>query len=271
MAEDSNSILAAIKQQTQLISTFDLRLQQLGKHKPSSLRENANTFYPSQQQYHLPYAGDQMAHTSSAQQPWWNQGGGPPGNLHAHPPQFNSIQNLEGTDDLSRMARGSAAVQELVGTLENNPMAIIISFENRVRREEGALFQESSWSVSENAERLCTRVPGHISLKKFTVILAHLYQLQRRYGSNPEYPRAFTAQAYKVVSDTLQRGGCWELTWPLLGLADPEEREPQLLSATEKVAVAALHKERKVLQEVVAAVKKSRPPPAKAGAATGDG
>ena len=52
------------------------------------------------------------------------------------------------------------------------------------------------------------------------------------------------------------RNGNWDLAWPLLGIPDPEERETQLLSPTERVAMTALAKEKKVLTDVAASVKR---------------
>ena len=177
------------------------------------------------------------------------------------------MSSLDGAEtDYSRIANGSAAVQEIVNTLEYNPFAVVESFEGRVRREEGALEPGVTWKVTDNAERSIERVDGHVSLKKGVSILAHAYDLCRRYPQNPEYIRAFLAQGYKVSLDALIRHGSWELSWPLLGIPDPEEKESQLLSPTERVAVAALAKEKKVLLEVANSVRtQPRRPRPKAG------
>ena len=113
-----------------------------------------------------------------------------------------------------------------------------------------------TWSTSDHARNTMSRVTGHVTLKKMLSILAHTYELHRRYPHNPEYARAFTAQSLKVVTDVCRSNGSWELAWPLLGLPDPEADGTQLLSPAERVAVAALAKEKKVLQEVAAAAKK---------------
>ena len=44
------------------------------------------------------------------------------------------------------MAKGSAAMQEIINTMEVNPWAVINSFEMRLAREEGALLPGSSWT-----------------------------------------------------------------------------------------------------------------------------
>ena len=91
------------------------------------------------------------------------------------------------------------------------------------------------------------------------MILSHIYELHRRYPQNPEFPRAFVAQSIKVVSDVARQNGSWELSWPLLGLPDPDGESSQLLSPAERVAVAAMAKEKKVLLEVAAAAAKKKP------------
>ena len=65
-----------------------------------------------------------------------------------------------------------------------------------------------------------------------------------------EYIRAFTAQAYKAAVEAGHSNGAWDLSWPLLGLPDPEEGQRSIASPAERVALAALAKERKLLKEV---------------------
>ncbi len=66
------------------------------------------------------------------------------------------------------------------------------------------------------------------------------------------------AQAIKVTGDVCRSGGSWDLAWPLLGVPDLEEKDHQMLSPAERVAMAALAKERKVLAEVASAARKSK-------------
>jgi hypothetical protein len=94
---------------------------------------------------------------------------------------------------------------------------------------------------------VCETVTGHKSLKKCLKILAHLYELQREYGAEP-HVQAFTAQAYKASVEAVYANGSWELAWPLLGLPDPEEKARPITSPAERVALAALAKERKSLE-----------------------
>ena len=165
--------------------------------------------------------------------------------------------SLDGLDGSSQtMARGSAAVQDIVNLVEHNPLAVIQNFETVIARESGAIMPWQTWSTSDHARNTMSRVTGHVTLKKMLSILAHSYELHRRYPHNPEYARAFTAQSLKVVTDVCRSNGSWELAWPLLGLPDPEADGTQLLSPAERVAVAALAKEKKVLQQVATAAKK---------------
>ena len=165
--------------------------------------------------------------------------------------------SLDGMDGSTQtMARGSAAVQDIVNLVEHNPLAIIQNFEMVIARETGAVMPWQTWSTSEHARLTMSRVQGHVTLKKMLTILAHTYELHRRYPQQPEYARAFTAQALKVVTDVCRSNGSWELSWPLLGLPDPDSEGSQLLSPAERVAVAALAKEKKVLQEIATAAKK---------------
>ena len=89
-------------------------------------------------------------------------------------------------------------------------------------------------------------------------VLSHIYELHRRYPQNPEYSRAFTAQALKVTLDASRGGGSWELSWPLPGLVDPEEHDSHALSPTERVTIAALAKEKKIVSEIATAAKSGR-------------
>ena len=171
-------------------------------------------------------------------------------------------QNIVSMDGLhgetNSMARGSAAVQDIVNTVEQNPWLIINAFETRTSRECGALMPWQAWSTSMHADRCSENVQGHVTLKKMLKVVGHCYELCRRYPNNPEYVRAFLAQSYKVTADVLHSQGSWELGWPLLGLGDPEERASQLLTPAERIAMASLAKERKVLADVAAAAKAGR-------------
>ena len=94
------------------------------------------------------------------------------------------------------------------------------------------------------------------------IILGHLCELFRIYPSNPEYPQSFACQAYKAGLEAAQNQGSWELAWPLLGLPDPDRKEPSIASGTERVALATLAKEKKVFLEVA---NRTRPTPKKEG------
>ena len=110
-------------------------------------------------------------------------------------------------------------------------------------------------------DKTIDRLQGHVSLKNTLRILSHVYELQRRYPDQPEYARAFTAQALKVSLDVAQQGGSWDLAWPLLGLVDPEGADQHALSPSERVALAALAKEKKVINEIASAARAKRTAP----------
>ena len=95
-------------------------------------------------------------------------------------------------------------------------------------------------------------------MKKLLRILGHTYELMRRHPTDPSLARAFVAQSFKVSLEVSRAGGSWDLAWPLLGLPDPEEGESQALSLAERVAMAALAKERKVLPAISQAAKSYR-------------
>ena len=170
-----------------------------------------------------------------------------------------TAMSLEGMDQSqSALARGSAAVQDVVFQLEHHPLTVINAFERQAARDCGAFQPWQPWSVSSLADKTIDKLQGHITLKKMLRVLSHIYELHRRYPQNPEYCRAFTAQALKVTLDASRGGGSWELSWPLLGLVDPEEHDSHALSPIERVAIAALAKEKKIVSEIATAAKARR-------------
>ena len=117
-----------------------------------------------------------------------------------------------------------------------------------------------SWSLETHAEQFINKAPpGNKSLKRCVLLLAHLFELQREHGA-AEPVEAFTAQAYKASCEALAHGGVWDAAWPLLGLPDPDERVPSMLSPAERVASAAYLKEKKMLRELHRANPKDPPP-----------
>ena len=185
--------------------------------------------------------------------------GPPPGLWHTMEPGLLTAEHLESST--GSMARGSAAVQEVVNTLEHQPHAIIGNFEKQIARELGVLHAGQAWSCSQAADRQIERMTGHVTMKKLLRILGHTYELMRRHPTDPSLARAFVAQSFKVSLEVSRAGGSWDLAWPLLGLPDPEEGESQALSPGERVAMAALAKERKVLSDISQAAKSKRGKP----------
>jgi hypothetical protein len=253
--QPTSSLLEQMRQQTQLLVQMNLRVSQLeagkGGHMPNSnLQPSIPGLGQPHRQAHQPYNQNYDMGQPPGQANYYR----PPGQWHTTEPTTLSMDGLD--QSTGTMARGSAAVQEVVNTVENNPCARISSFEAGMARENGALQPWHSWSVHTVADRVIDKTAGHVTLKKMLRVLAHLYETQRRYPMNPEFARAATAQALKVTLDVARTKGSWELSWPLLGLPDPEELDRHALSPAERVAVAALAKERRVLSEIAAAAKK---------------
>ena len=162
--------------------------------------------------------------TRYAPYPHLSAAGPPPGLWHTMQPGPLTAEHLESST--SSMARGSAAVQEVVNTLALQPHAIIGNFEKQIARELGML---------------------HAG-----------YELMRRHPTDPFFARAFLAQSFKVSLEVSRAGGSMELAWPLLGLPDPREGESQALGPGERVAMAALAKAQTVLSETPQAAENQR-------------
>ena len=261
-------ILAELRKQTELITNMNLRIKQLEAAgggqagTPTSMPRNP-----------MGQAGMMGMGMGWEQNPHAIGAGPAPGHLHAGLGAATGLPGAgmgkgnwdpmqmatEGLDPgQSTLARGSAAIQEVVFQLENHPVGLITAFEKQVARDCGALHPWQPWSTSILVDKHLERMTGHVTMKKMLRVLSHIYELHRRYPNHPEFSRAFTAQAIKVTLDASRAGGSWDLSWPLLGLVDPEEQDGQALSPSERVAVAALAKEKKIIGEIAAAAKNNR-------------
>ena len=100
------------------------------------------------------------------------------------------------------------------------------------------------------------RSPRSQNLEKLVVILAHLYELHRH--AEPRVCQAFTAAAYKAAAAAVASNGSWELSWELVGIADPDKKSAPLMTAAEQVAIVAMAKEKKVLEEALAKSAKTK-------------
>ena len=118
--------------------------------------------------------------------------------LGHHGQLLDSLENLD-HESASRMAKGSAAVAELVGTMEVSPWQIVESLETRVMREEGVFHADPTWSLEAHANEVVQNLEGHKTLKKMIVCIAHAYELLRHRPTEPLFCRAFLAQTYKSV------------------------------------------------------------------------
>ena len=191
--------------------------------------------------------GPGMSHASSSQGPPLM----PPGNWQggqAWRPN-SEMYEMDG-EGLSRMARGSAGVESLVQRLEIDPHGVVEEVEDMAQKYCGVYFQNQPWSMERLAENRVKEMEGHRTLKKCVILLAHLYEMQRHREAEPIYARAFTAQALKCALDAMNSKGAW-LTWPLLGLNDPDRTELSLTTANERVALAALAKEKVIVEKAV--------------------
>ena len=154
-----------------------------------------------------------------------------------------------------RMAKGSAAIAELVARREVAPEASLAAFEDKMRREMGVYHPDAPWSLEQHARQVNSEIDGHRTLKKFILVMAHLFELQKQYREYPQVSHAFTMTAYKCAVAAAGANGSWELSWDLLGLPDPDASTRPLMSSAEQVAMVALAKERKVLSEALAATR----------------
>ena len=175
--------------------------------------------------------------------------------------QQSNFMNMDGLDGAGHatLARGSAAVADIVQTVEQNPFAIINQVEGVVSCECGACWAGDSWNTIDHATKVTSALQGHVTLKKAIHCFAHMNELHRQFPQNPEYARAFGVQAYKVFVDVADQNGSWELSWPLLGIPDPETTQLRLTSPVERVAMAALAKEKKIISEITKEAKARRP------------
>lgn len=122
--------------------------------------------------------------------------------------------------------------------------------EKQVARDYESLQPWIPRSTSTLTDNTIEKRQGPVTLKEMLGVLNHVYELHMRYLQNPEFRRAFTAPALKVTRDASQAGGSWELSWPLLGLLDPEEHDQHARLPTEHVTIVALAKEKMIVSEI---------------------
>ena len=165
-------------------------------------------------------------------------------------------------------AKGTAAMQRIVAEMRNHPERTISAFEKKIMEDLKVFYSNQPWSVTQHAERHIDGISGHRVLKKTMIMLSYIYDLCRVEGA-PARVQAAVGQMYKVAAETLATGGVWELTWPLTGLHDPDEKQTSTATPSEKVAMVALAKERKMLKEAQAAALANTKPHPKAKAEAG--
>ena len=72
----------------------------------------------------------------------------------------------------SRMAKGSAAVADLVAERESMPYVLLRAFEEKMCRELGVWHSQLPWSLEQHADRINENISGHKTLKKLLALLA---------------------------------------------------------------------------------------------------
>jgi hypothetical protein len=199
----------------------------------------ATPFQPQQQQMQLGMGGGYGAAAS-----------GPPGLFYQTAPRLN-LENIDHESGM-RMARGTAAVAEIVSDQEQNPERAIVAFEDVIARECGVFWAGQPWSTEKHAEQCISGLADkHKCLKRTLAITARIYELQRHYENNPAVARAFTARAYQVMTMAAAHEGQWEVGWGLLGLKDPLQGIKPLLTTSQQVAVVAMQREKSQLAEAI--------------------
>jgi hypothetical protein len=162
------------------------------------------------------------------------------------------------SDAFGRMARGSAGMAELVHTMHVFPWQVIESFEAYARQPAGVFMNGQAWSLEAIARSHVAQLEGHRTLAKTIVILAHAYELCRQSPNSDPRARAFLGQSFKCALEASNNKGSWNLVWPLLGLPDPDDKSLSLMSAAEKVGVAAYQKEKTILEKSANAARGSK-------------
>jgi len=210
------------------------------------------THIPQQGQSQLPSAG---SHMHAGFLPAQGQEGGPDLASALAAAMRQALRpdgDLLGDGEGDRSAKGTVAVQKLVSEVRNQPDRAIAAFDLRIMDELGIYFEGQPWSLSQHSRMVCENTQGHRVLKRCLVMMSHLYDLAKVERA-PSRLTASVGQFYKVLNETVINQGSWELSWPLSGLPDPDERIRSTASAAERVALVALAKEKKLLREAVAA------------------
>jgi hypothetical protein len=155
-----------------------------------------------------------------------------------------------GAEDFSRVAKGSAGIAEMVHMMRFFPDTVVVNFESFAMQRAGDSHEGQPWSLEAIARDHIAKIEGHRTLCKTIVILAHAYEMCRQRPA-PEniHVRAFLGQAFKASLDASNAKGSWKMSWPLLGIADPDENSTTLTTPTERVALAAYQKELLVLEK----------------------
>ena len=90
----------------------------------------------------------------------------------------------------------------------------------------------------------------HRTLQKLITIVAHAYELSKLHADDPIHVWAFLGAACKASLEAANMKGNWSQSWPLLGTADPDEKtQISVTSPVERVAMAALQKEKALLEK----------------------
>ena len=149
-------------------------------------------------------------------------------------------------DQNSRMARSSAALADIVRTVQLQLWLAIQEEEDRFRAKAGA-FQSTQALLKESVtDAALESLQGHRTLENLLAMLGYPTELLRQLP--PEHARAFILQAKTSALKETESGDNWELARPHLGLGDPDRK---VVSIAEKVATVDYAKEEKMLAEAL--------------------
>ena len=184
-----------------------------------------------------------------------NQTGGYYQTIQQWPDQpFVNLDNLESSTN--PMTQGSAAVQDVVNMVKDNPLSIMAQFETQQAQAYSSFPSWQPCAATTPADQTSDHLQEHVTLERVLQKLSHIYEPQD--GFLPHRLHGLTLNVDRAK-------GRWHLSGPLTGLPDPAEMDPHALTPTEQVAVTAMAQERKVLLAVAAAAKTTKPADAKMG------
>ena len=135
---------------------------------------------------------------------------------------------------------------DIVWNREVNPWGNVDRCEASCRRQAGAAFAGQNCSVTDIGRKRCYYSGDHHrTLQKLITIVAHAYELSKLHAGDPIHVRALLGAVFKASLKAANMKGNWSQNWPLLRIADPDEKtQISVTSPVERVAMAALQKDK---------------------------